>query len=256
MRTWLYDGSFEGLLTTLAILFENGEAPGALEVGLDSLPLFGPAERVVTDEKKAVAFLEFVRKQVSTDVVRHIVRVGMADRLSVGLPVYRFLRLALEHGSTVVSYHAHPDVRAVYEISAAVGREIHRLKGLLRFRETEDGWLWGPIAPDHNVTAAVAQHFRFRMPAERWVIHDVVRRIAIAWDGHDWVEREHLDPRSIRLSAREKEVQEWWRIFYREIAIGNRTNARLQAQNMPRRYWMYLIEEPTASRPRRVRSHQ
>jgi probable DNA metabolism protein len=243
MRTWLYDGSFDGLLTTLSVLFEKGEEPGEISRRSDSLPLFGEAVDVFTDTQRAAAFLDALREKTSSAVARHVVRVGMADRISAEMPLYRFVRLALAGGADVISYHAHPDVRIVNEIAASVGREIHRLKGLLRFRETQDGWLWAPMAPDHNVAAAVAQHFHRRMPGERWMIHDVARRLVVAWDGKDWQLKDGADSRGIVLSAREKEVQEWWRAFYREIAIAERRNLRLQAQNMPRRYWGYLVEK-------------
>ncbi len=256
MRTWIYDGTFEGLLTALAALTDLGEEPASLTARNDALSLFGEPVSIATDSARASAFLARIRKGVSEEAARRVVRVGMADRVAAEMPLYRFICIALERGAEVLSYHAHSDVRAVNEIAASVSREIHRLKGLLRFRELEDGRLWAPIAPDHNVSAAVAQHFRRRMPGERWTIHDVARRLAVGWDGRNWTLRDHANPEEIRLSAREEDVQEWWRAFYREIAIRERHNPRLQAQNMPRRYWEYLVERPTAFQSGRARSRR
>lgn len=243
MRTWVYDGSFEGLLSALDGLFESGEEPEDISRTSDRLPLFGDVVRVTTDSDRAARFLDRLRTETSPDVARRVVRVGLADRVPAEMPLYRFIRLARTQGADVVSFHAQPDIRLINDLAASVGREIHRLKGLLRFRETQDGWLWGPIAPDHNVAAAVAQHFRRRMPNERWMIHDVARRLVVAWDGSDWHLKENLDAREIELSPREKDVQAWWRAFYREISISERRNPDLQARNMPRRYWAYLVEK-------------
>lgn len=89
-----------------------------------------------------------------------------------------------------------------------MGREIHRLKGLLRFRELADGTLWAPVEPDHQVLLPLAQHFRRRLPAERGIIHDLRRGIAIGWDAAavDYI----APPQSFQTSENEEAVQKLW----------------------------------------------
>jgi len=38
--------------------------------------------------------------------------------------------------------------------------------------------------------------------------------------------------------------QELWKLFFKTIAIRERTNSRCQMQFMPKKYWQDLIEEP------------
>jgi hypothetical protein len=51
-------------------------------------------------------------------------------------------------------------------------------------------------------------------------------------------------------------VESLWREYFREIAIKERMNPRLQAKLMPRRYWKHLVEmegerlDPAAARRR------
>lgn len=244
MRAWIYDGSFEGLLCTLSRLFESGERPASISCRGDELPLFGATATIATDAEQAERFFNRIREQLSPRIAQLVARVGMADRAQVDMALFEFLELAFSRGPEIVSYHAHPVVRVITDLAASVGAEIHRLKGLLRFRETQDGWLWGPMAPEHNICIPVAHHFRKRLPSERWMVHDVARQIAVIWEGGDWTLKEHVSSEAIFLSDREREMHDLWRTFFRQIAIAERRNPRRQAQHMPRRYWPYLIETP------------
>jgi probable DNA metabolism protein len=49
----------------------------------------------------------------------------------------------------------------------------------------------------------------------------------------------HRDPIS---SDREMFYQALWKSYFKNIAIGERKNPRLQRQFIPRRYWKNLVE--------------
>jgi len=77
------------------------------------------------------------------------------------------------------------------------------------------------------------------------MIHDVRRGLAVLWDGSNLEEREGKAIPTVTLSTSEGDVQDLWRTFYDKVAITERSNPRLQRQNMPRRYWKYLVEKGT-----------
>lgn len=92
-------------------------------------------------------------------------------------------------------------------------------------------------------------HFSKRLSLERWIIHDERRNIAVAWDGKK-LEQYDSDNLSrffngleIKLGLEETKYQDLWKVFFNNIAIPERKNISLQAQNMPRRYWKYLVEK-------------
>ena len=67
---------------------------------------------------------------------------------------------------------SHPAVRTVFELSRAVGREIHAWKEFLRFRELEGGILYARITPKNFVLPGIAGHFADRFPLEDYVVYD------------------------------------------------------------------------------------
>ena len=136
-------------------------------------------------------------------------------------------------------------MRRVEETARRVGHEIHRLKGLVRFRELMDGRLWAPIEPDADILWPLSTHFRHRLGGERWLLHDARRGYAI---NHEAGKLSVLDGEELAallrtgLSHEEAEYSRMWQTYFHRVAIGARSNPRLQRRNMPRRYWKWLIE--------------
>ena len=239
-----YDGTFDGLLTAIALLRESGDQPESIAPASQAqMGLFGTPACVKTDIARAEALLREIRARASAGVARTVTYIGLSELPDLELALLEFVSLAFKHGDRVSAYHANPAVRRISEAARKVGVEIHRLKGLLRFRDTAQGFLWGPLEPDHNVVVPVAFHFRRRMPREKWMVHDVRRGLAVRWDGREMLELEgHAIP-AVQLAKAESEVQDLWKTFYEKVSIAERRNPRLQRQNMPRRYWTYLVEK-------------
>jgi probable DNA metabolism protein len=84
------------------------------------------------------------------------------------------------------------------------------------------------------------------MPSDTWLIHDVRRRLAIHWDRKElaWVDPEDLPPENPELAEDEGAYQFLWQTYFRNIAVTDRRNPRLQRQYMPARYWKHLVEVP------------
>ena len=257
MITLLHDGTVDGLLTAVA---EAAGAPDELpEVRAlhDWRPaLFEDARRVETNPHRAGRLLEELRAQGSRRVTRRVLHAAMSEQADVGRALAGYVRQVRRHGARADDFLADPSVGRVHEAARTAGRELHRLKGLVRFRRLRDGTLWGPIGPDTNVIAPLALYFRDRMPSEPWVLHDLSRGLAIRWDGHTlaWVDRDALPPDEPEPADEETEYQTLWQTYFRTIAVPERRNPRLQRQYMPVRYWPHLVEAPGAGETGAARS--
>ena len=137
-----------------------------------------------------------------------------------------------------------PIVRAVLESSQRVGREIHRLMGLLRFTPGDDGIWLAKCAPDNSILPVFAGYFTMRFNDEPWAIIDEKRGLALVrLDGNEPC----IGPVAAFpfLSESNQGTDNWeelWRSYHRSVNIANRKNPALQIQLMPRRYWKYLPE--------------
>ncbi|NTV99320.1 MAG: DNA metabolism protein, partial [Chlorobiaceae bacterium] len=147
------------------------------------------------------------------------------------------------HGSKVNGYLTHPSVKEIVTVSRKAGRELHRMKGLLRFEKLRDGAYLAKMEPDNNIIHPLALHFSKRLRAENWFIYDVRRRTAARWHKGGLSLGEIEQFTAPALSDEEKAVQALWKAFFGTIAIPERRNPRLQKSNMPMKYWKYLTEK-------------
>lgn len=241
MNTYVHDNSIDGRLSALAAALATSQTPADIQPDEGrQISLFGSDVTIQTDETAARKLMKRVRSDISPESVRHVMYALLSELPNLDMTLYFYLLEALIRGKEIDRWHANPHVKKVHEVSRKVGSEIHRLKGLLRFRELDDGTLWAPVEPDHQVLLPLAHHFRRRLPGERGIIHDLRRNLAIGWDcdGVDYLE----PPADFQPSKTEEAVQELWQTYFKSATIRERINPRLQRQCMPVRYWKWLTE--------------
>lgn len=172
-------------------------------------------------------------------------RKGEIDKADA---IYHTVVLALSSPAGANTLHRlnHPHVHRVFTLSRATANEAHHLLGFLRFRELENGVLFSTIHPKNNALPILAEHFTDRLPQENFIIYDENRRqAAVHAAGKDFMlaDASDLDEAMIKQeSCREAEYQSLWLAFFENIAIRARVNPKLQAQNIPKRFWCDTIE--------------
>ncbi len=244
MGTLIYDGSFDGLMTALYRVFLGGDTAEELIAEKDYQPgLFSTGQRVETHEGTATAMVEAIRKKISPRALRHAFYAASTGRKEAGTLVYRYIKKGFSLGKALDSHLLDPDVAALHALSRRVGRELHRLLGLTRFRLLENGVLYAPLEPDSDIIVLLAPHFALRLPRENWIIHDVRRGKAALYNRRQWVLTDLERQGRLPLDREEEELQELWKNYFARIAIEERKNPRLQAGNMPKKYWKYLVEK-------------
>ena len=245
---YLYDGSFEGFLCVAGRLRDGGAEPdGIVSTARDyQASLLGEEEEAATDPAMADRVSTDIRMRVSVRAFRHLACAFLTEWEGVEMDLWRYLRLGWEVGRAVDARHADERVGRVHKASRAVGRECHFQHCYLRFRRLASGVFYAPMEPEFDVLCLVAPHFVRRMNSEQLFIHDLRREKAFLYREGEMavVEAPPFEP---GLAEEETLYQEMWRDYFRIIAVPGRRNPRLQAGNMPVRYWRYLIEQPRAS---------
>lgn len=240
-----YDGSPDGLLCAIADAVRRRETPAAISSPAKEGLLFaGRVHAVETDEARADEVIGYLQRKASKEAARNLVYCLAGAFETMELELLAYYRMGLGQGRTVDRNHADPVVHAVHRAARQVGHEIHRFKGLLRFRKLADGLYWAPFEPDHDIISALAPHFRARLPDQRWMLHDLRRQRAVVWDGKRLYAE--LEPEKLLadnpVDGGEAGIQRLWKTFFRSVSIEGRKNANLQARCMPLRYWRWLPE--------------
>ena len=245
---FVYDGTFQGLLTVLEFLRERGWEPDGIEAGEGALQesLLSETVRVATDLERADRMTARICGEISPRALRHAFRAFLSEMRGAEYHIYRYLWLGWGVGPGLDARVDDERVHAVHRMSRFTGREAHRMRGFLRFRRLESGVYYAPMEPECDVLCLVTPHFHRRMEGQDWMIHDLAReQAALCWKGRlSFLALPGFKP---QLDGEEGFHQELWRRYFRTIAVAERRNPRRQRSCMPVKYWNILVEEP--SRP-------
>ena len=243
MAVYLYDGSFEGLLSAVHFCLMNKTEPEGLYDQQAYQPqLFDKAIRLTRDVDAAEKCAALIKRRLSSKALRKVFYVYLSNDPQKDTKNYHYLRFALKQGRKVEYFLSEDAVKDVNDIYDKVSKEGHLLSGLVRFKEMKDGILYSQIAPDHLVLPLLAAYFSKRMSVLKWMIHDVKRDKAVLYNGRYWRIIDIELARDPLFTADELFYQKLWRHYFQTIAIEERRNPRCQRQHMPKRYWPYLVE--------------
>ena len=155
---------------------------------------------------------------------------------------FEYIRRIMEQKRAISKAYNLPEVITFNEIKQKVTDEIHKLKGFLRFMESESGAFYAPYSPDNDITDLLMPHFAERLKSERFVIHDVKRKIAGMYDGHSWI-MAYVGEAEVYLSEYERAFQTLWKKYYAAVNIKSRPHEKQMKGYMPVRYWKFLPEK-------------
>ena len=236
---YFFDGSEDGFFTAFLQAFHDENAlltSKKTQLILGEEPLF-----VQTDSAKAHKAKERLKTFDSYCLkdLDLLLRSGEADNEQAA---FEYFRLLAKEKRPVKNQLAEPAAFKVMEYIRKVGLEVHRFHGFIRFIETASGALYAPFAPDNDICDLLVPHFRARLPAFPFVLHDITRQKAAVYDGKN-VFLAPLQQADVLLSANEENWQALWKRYYAAVNIPSRERLRQMRGFMPKRYWKFLPEK-------------
>ncbi len=243
MLIYVFDGSFEGLLSAIYLSNARKERPDQyLEQQGLSINFLDRYFTVETNPEQADKVASAIRSRISELAFHQVMQVFLSEHPERGSMIDRYIRLGFKLGPSVDD-HLHEDsVLSVQQLTLRVSRESHRMKGLLRFIRSNWGIYYAKYSPVYNTTSLLAPHFADRLADQPWIIHDTGRGIAAVYDLKEWILTDSVPATLDSWTDKDDIVQEIWRTYHHHIAITERTNPRLQKSMMPMRYWKDLTE--------------
>lgn len=252
MVYFVYDGSFEGLLTAVFDIYE-GKALTAHIVPADRYQpdVFAEKREVITDATKANRVWKGLQKRLSAHALLNIFSVHLSERPDRESLLLSFFRRVFAEELWVEEDFSSSVVLQIAQIGKQLHREKHRFEAFVRFTQLRDGVYFATIDPDFNVLPLIGPHFTERFADQEWIIYDIRRRYGLHYDTHKVQEvyfdfQPHHTLHSIPddLSAEEEELtQKLWQVYFRSVNIPARRNMKLHRKHLPIRYWKYLTEK-------------
>lgn len=244
MKIFLVDGSEDCFFTAVFIAYNKSNCiitgERNLQLGFDSY-----VEEVQTDEKKAERVKNKLNEydNLAVEEICLLLRSCQSRKEQVA---FEYIKLIMQYKRPVRTMTNIPVVMEMTDLRYKVTGEIHKLKGFLRFMENDKGVLYAPYSPDNNITDLLAPHFAERFKNQKFVIHDVKRKIAAMYDGRDLVMFD-ADDADVYLSEYERTFENLWKLYYKSVNIKERPHERQMKGYMPVRYWKFLPEKNDSS---------
>lgn len=249
-NTFIYDGSFQGLLTAVFEIYElKVENVKIVAKHYYEASFFEENHEVITDEEKANRVWKAVLSYGKPSDAHLIYRCFLSEINGIEQNLFRYIKILISKKQSIAKDYGQADVFRLAEINKKIGREKHRMDAFVRFRRTKDNVYFASISPDFNVLPLLEKHFQKRYADQMWCIYDISRNYGLYYDLNS-VKIVHLDlPENILNTSdeifqkEEIQYQKLWKNYFESTNIKARANQKLHEQHVPRRYWKYLSEK-------------
>ena len=252
MKTVVYDGSFEGLLTAVFDIYQYGFNDVKIVAESNHQPvIFGEIHQPVSDEEKFQRVYKGLKAKLSAKAIEQIYRAFLSEQPGIEDIILNYVRHTFKSKVSVEHDFSNPDVLEISQVARKVYREKHRMEAFVRFELTADGLYYAVIEPDFNVLPILTKHFSDRYADQKWMIYDARRKYGIFYDLNK-VETIQISFRddlnqgkdiSSIYDSSEQLYQQLWHQYFNSVNIAARKNMKLHIQHMPQRYWKYLPEK-------------
>lgn len=246
---YLYDGTFEGLLTIVFDCYLSKEIPSKIVPLQDYINnILDNTFLIETDFTKSDRIFQGISKNICDKALYDAYYAFLCSNHShicenKEIEIVKFLLHAFIVGPKIMTMLSVDHVLHVIKLRKNMLAEAHKLKGLTRLQEIGDNLFYASIHPENNVIENLGHFFIHRFPTQNLILHDKNREIALLYNTKKYtiidVSNNILMP---TITENEKQFQGLWKIFFKTIAIKERTNPRCQMQFMPKKYWKYLVE--------------
>jgi probable DNA metabolism protein len=238
---YLYDGTFEGLLTCIYYHYKEENTSGIYDASSYQQSILNDCKIIETDIEKARIVSDAINRKISKEAYINVYYCYLSNDEQKANIILEFLIFAFKYGRTTMNFYTHEKVLPINEISLKVSREVHGFLGILRFSDI-DGVLFSKFSPDNDLLILLVDHFADRYKFERFIIYDEKRKKAVVYADNKWEIKENINIENLECSKNEKMIQSLWKQYFTDLAIKERTNLNLQFQFVPARYRKNMAE--------------
>lgn len=255
MTIFIFDNTFEGLLTSVFEAYSRRTFPDALLPEGEPLPLFHEEVfTVITEEEKAKRVWRGLQKKLSSGALSCLAQCWLAEEAETPMLLFRYIRKAIDAPRSIETNFADPDVLEFSRMWKRVDWERLRMLQFIRFQKAADGTFFAAVEPEKNALPLAIDHFKDRFADQPWLIYDIKRAYGFYYDlkevrqvtFEEGSREGHLVTGMLDESLMDKDeklFQQLWKTYFKAICIKERLNPRKHKQDIPVRYWKHMTEK-------------
>lgn len=243
-KMYICSDTFDGIFSALHDAWKECRHSDAEIVMYGMLQQKFFCEYTAVDEtrEKTVKVVRLIRKYLGTEAYAQICYALLSNEEDKGTSVFHVIQKArnIFDSKKIMSHLTDSDVSRVFTLSRKVSNESHLYEEFIRFMEVGDGILFSEITPESQILTCIADHFENRLPMENWMIYDKTHKSVLIHEKQNKSIIVRLNAEEqlsdITVSDGEKKYNRLWEIFFKSIAIKERTNKKCQMSHMPLKY--------------------
>lgn len=191
--TLIYDGTFNGFLTTIFVAFEEKLNVADIQRNSRSQSgLFTDTKTVFTHIATAKRVWDGIRNK-SHNAITNIYFSYLSESEGIELVLYTYIQKLMEGNTGNYLNYSDGIVQRINQLSNSVSREKQRTENLVDFQLTKDNINFAIIKPDSNVLPLISRHFRNIYSNQSWLIFDMKRKYGIYYN------QNHVEMISLKL---------------------------------------------------------
>lgn len=180
----VYDGSFNGFLTSVFMAFEqkinviNIQRKDEVQKGL-----FTETQTILTQIPKAKRVWNGI-SQRSNLVMKNIYFAFLSETTGIEQLLYSYIQKIVAKGS-----NNHLDLTddmafKINHLANMVSKKKSQMEAFMKFNVSIDGIHYSIAKPEYNLLPLVSKHFRSNFGDRQWIIYDIKRNYGLYYDLH------------------------------------------------------------------------
>lgn len=235
---YIYDGSFEGLLTAVYTAVYSRIIPrgiGVLKTG--QLSFDTEYIEVETNRNFARRVYDALYRKIGALGLRRLYYVFLSNGHDKDTIIYKYMMLGFKNGEKTNFALADSTVGDAFTLSEGVSRETERFRKNLRFSVMDWGVQYGEFESEHCLLPALMPFFINKNKTTPFILHDNTHKLCGVYDSRDWhvSMTDFLSPPGSALFKEDEDRM--WRAFFQNVVPKRVPQIPIHRQNMPCQYF-------------------
>ncbi|APW65055.1 MULTISPECIES: TIGR03915 family putative DNA repair protein [Arcobacteraceae] len=237
----VYDKSFEGFLTLVFKVYYEKLKPIRILKEMPNELFLDDFIVIENNEEHSQKVLDALKKKFSKDNFQRILNIFMCDSKDFELDLLNYIIIGFKNQKELANIN-NSSLFNILNIEKELFRHIHKMEGFLRFEELDDGTLYAKMQTKFNVAYFLGKHFFKRLNNQKYIIHDINRKIAFI-KNDDFLGIQNIASyEEPKLSEDEEKFKKLWSQFFKSVSIESKKNDRCQKNQVPLLYRTYMSE--------------
>jgi len=167
----IYDGSFNGFLTTVFRAFdENIQVADIQKNSISQNGLFSDTETVFTQMENAKSVWNGIQTK-SHIAIRNIYFAFLSEQKGIEIVLYKYVKKLFSPTDALTLNFTNDLESKINQLAKTVGKEKQYMEASIKFSLTADAVNFAFVKPDNDILPLISRHYRFQFSDKPWLIY-------------------------------------------------------------------------------------